>query len=368
MTPDLGHGGVLHEGRLDFEGTDQVPGRLDHVVASADEPEVAVLVPAGEVPAQVPAAERSRPGSAPRRRDSRGTSTANRAAAPAPPPGRGRLDGGAVLVDHDLAVLVAHEDGRLDAGQRPAHRPGADVHAGVVGDHDPAGLGLPPVVVDGKPESLLAPHDDLGVERLARRWRRSGGRSGRAPWPASAPACMSMRRAVGAVYQTVTPSASSMPYQRSASKSPSSTMLVTPWTSGDDDAVRGAGDPARDRPCTRRRRRGAGRGRSARWRGAATTASCTCTAPLGVPVVPLVKWSRAMSSGSVAGDRTPVTPPRRARSRWTMPWVDGRNAGGSPPIRITWRRSGQPIDDRLTLRRYKVGVVTRTRPAPSSRR
>ena len=33
----------------------------------------------------------------------------------------------------------------------------------------------------------------------------------------------------------------------------------------------------------------------------ATTASCTCRAPLGWPVVPLVKWSSATLSGSVGG-------------------------------------------------------------------
>ena len=46
------------------------------------------------------------------------------------------------------------------------------------------------------------------------------------------PAFISMRMAVGAVYQTVTRSLSRMPYQRAASKSPSSTMLVTPFVRG----------------------------------------------------------------------------------------------------------------------------------------
>ena len=39
--------------------------------------------------------------------------------------------------------------------------------------------------------------------------------------------------AVGAVYQTVTRWSCEVRYQRSASKSPSSTMLVTPWVSGE---------------------------------------------------------------------------------------------------------------------------------------
>jgi len=48
----------------------------------------------------------------------------------------------------------------------------------------------------------------------------------------SAPNFIIMRMAVGAVYQTLTFSVSRIPYQRSASKSPSSTMLVTPLVSG----------------------------------------------------------------------------------------------------------------------------------------
>ncbi len=42
-----------------------------------------------------------------------------------------------------------------------------------------------------------------------------------------------MRTAVGAVYQTLTRSRSRMAYQRSASKSASSTMIVTPLVSGE---------------------------------------------------------------------------------------------------------------------------------------
>jgi len=42
-----------------------------------------------------------------------------------------------------------------------------------------------------------------------------------------------MRTAVGAVYHTLTRSDLRIEYQRSASKSPSSMMLVTPLVSGD---------------------------------------------------------------------------------------------------------------------------------------
>ena len=48
----------------------------------------------------------------------------------------------------------------------------------------------------------------------------------------SVPAFVSMRIAVGAVYQTVTRLSWMIPYHRSASSSPSSTRLVTPCTNG----------------------------------------------------------------------------------------------------------------------------------------
>ena len=51
-------------------------------------------------------------------------------------------------------------------------------------------------------------------------------------WATSAPSRISRRIAVGAVYQTVTRWSWRMRYHRSASKSPSSTMQVTPWVSG----------------------------------------------------------------------------------------------------------------------------------------
>ena len=64
-----------------------------------------------------------------------------------------------------LALRV--DDAGLDAGERPAHGAGAYVHAGVVGDHDAAGLRLPPVVVERHADSLDAPLDGLRVEGLA---------------------------------------------------------------------------------------------------------------------------------------------------------------------------------------------------------
>jgi hypothetical protein len=44
---------------------------------------------------------------------------------------------------------------------------------------------------------------------------------------------MSVRNAVGAVYQMLTSCSARIRYQRSASKSASSTMPVTPWVRGE---------------------------------------------------------------------------------------------------------------------------------------
>jgi len=60
--------------------------------------------------------------------------------------------------------------------------------------------------------------------------RRSGNSRRRA---ASVPPFIIIRTAVGAVYHTLTRSASRIEYQRSASKSASSMMLVTPIVSGE---------------------------------------------------------------------------------------------------------------------------------------
>ncbi len=96
---------------------------------------------------------------------------------------------------------------------------------------------IPPVSVchqlswNGSP-STSCPHTTpsgfSGSPTLARnrRLRKSNRRT------SAFPAFIIMRMAVGAVYQTDTPLSRTIPYQRSASKSPSSTMLVTPWTSG----------------------------------------------------------------------------------------------------------------------------------------
>ena len=114
-----------------------------------------------------------------------------------------------------------------------------------VGDHDAAGLGLPPVVVDRQAEHLLAPPHGLGVERLADAGDEAQLREAVARAPAPAPAFISMRIAVGAVYQTLT---------RSLLQDAVPALGVELGLVDDaghavqqrrDDAVGGAGDPAR---------------------------------------------------------------------------------------------------------------------------
>ena len=126
-------------------------------------------------------------------------------------------------------------------------------------------------------------------------WRRLDSSR---PASGSAPAFMSIRSAVGAVYQTLTRSCSRIEYQRTASNSASSTMQVTPQASGEtrpyDVPVTQPGSAVHQN--TSPSRRSSANRPVASW---ATTASCTCTAPLGIPVVPLVKWTNAGSSAPV---------------------------------------------------------------------
>ena len=90
-------------------------------------------------------------------------------------------------------------------------------------------------------------------------------------------------------------------YQRSASKSASSTTLVRPCVERRDDAVRRAGDPARIGRAPETIVRDGSRARSARSRGARPPPRARASHLSAVPVVPLVKCSSARSCGSVGG-------------------------------------------------------------------
>ncbi len=177
-------------------------------------------------------------------------------------------------------------------------------------------------------------------------WRRADRSCPRA---CSAPARISMRSAVGAVYQTVTRCSSRIVYQRSASNSSSSTMLVTPHVSGAtipyDVPVTQPGSAVHQNtssPSPRSRTE-----RAVAW--CATTAWWTWTTPFGFPVVPLVKCSSDQSSGSVGGTGPGSGASASNACRSCTPPSVKRSAPG--PAMSTWARSGSWSRMGATLRR-----------------
>ena len=133
--------------------------RLDDVVGTPHEPEVAVGIPLCHVARQVPAIGEAFAVAlilAEIAAEHRGPAGLEREFALEsrfghdPDPGRGALD------DH-----------RFDARQRLAHRSGLHRQGGEIGDRDAASLRLPPIVVERPAERLLAPHHCFGIERLA---------------------------------------------------------------------------------------------------------------------------------------------------------------------------------------------------------
>ena len=69
----------------------------------------------------------------------------------------------AILVS---AILYIHNRG-LDARQWLAHGSRLHIHGGIVGDHDAAGLGLPPVIVKRLAKDTIAPDNRFRVQRFA---------------------------------------------------------------------------------------------------------------------------------------------------------------------------------------------------------
>ena len=157
----LGDGRMLHQRAFHFERTDEMAGALDDVVGAADEPIVALAVPHREIAGEIPAADETfaiallfiEVGAHHRR--------------PARP--QRELAHGHRLGDFADARRPSTRSTMpaVDARQRPAHRARLHVHRQVIGDHDAAGLGLPPVVVERLAERLTAPHHGFGIERLA---------------------------------------------------------------------------------------------------------------------------------------------------------------------------------------------------------
>ena len=171
----LGHGGVADQRVLDLGGRDPVPGDVHHVVDPAQQPEVAVLVPLGAVAGEVTARE-ARPV---------GLLVALVVAVDAAQhagPRLGEDEVAALVVVDRAAVVVDHVD--RDARERRHGRAGlGGGDAGQRGDHDAAGLGLPPGVDDGAAPAAdvgAVPDPGLGVDGLADRTEEAQAATGRA--------------------------------------------------------------------------------------------------------------------------------------------------------------------------------------------
>ena len=113
---------MFEQHALDLERADQMSGRLDHIVGTADEPVVAVAIAPGEVAGQVVAAEQNTSGNAPRP-----TGTPRNIDGQ---PGRSASSpsvSGVSTTSIARSPVSAH-DGGLDARQRASHRARPDVH------------------------------------------------------------------------------------------------------------------------------------------------------------------------------------------------------------------------------------------------
>ena len=156
------HGGLQHgrmqvQRALDLERTDQMAGRLDDVVAAADEPEIAARIAPRLVAGEVPAVREAL---------AIALLVVEVALNIDGQSGRSAISPSSSAEQLDRAVLPAPRDGDLDARHCQPHRAGPD-RGEEVGDHDRAGLGLPPGVVHRQTERIDAPRDRLGIQRLA---------------------------------------------------------------------------------------------------------------------------------------------------------------------------------------------------------
>ena len=116
----------------------------------------------------------------------------------------------------ELPDLAGRELGDAAVRRRPrrslASMPGSGlpIEPGRTSMHGRFAIMIPPVSVchqlswNGRPSTSLPQHDGLRVERLADRGRDPQRATDRAAARSSGPAFISMRIAVGAVYQTVT--------------------------------------------------------------------------------------------------------------------------------------------------------------------
>ena len=159
----LGHGRVVHQGRLHLGGGDAVARHVHDVVHPAQQPEVAVGVHPGPVAGEIAALVGGPVGLA----------VALGVAPDAPQhrrPGAG--DGEVAAAGGHRGAVGVHHLGE-DPGQGPGGRARlGDGGAGQRGDHVAAGLGLPPGVhhrAAPAADVAVVPHPRLGVDGLPHR-------------------------------------------------------------------------------------------------------------------------------------------------------------------------------------------------------
>src|SRR4051812_47116905 len=160
----LGHMLVADDRGLDLGRGHAVAGDVDHIVDAPDDPEVAVLVPAGRVADEVDVLAVL----GPVRLDVALVVPVERAQHPGPRPAQSQV---ALLGAGVVGLLV--DDLRLDARQRRAGRPRLHVlQPGQRGDEDRARLGLPPGVDNWAAlaaDHVVVPEPGLRVDRLSDR-------------------------------------------------------------------------------------------------------------------------------------------------------------------------------------------------------
>ena len=160
----FGHGVMADQRTLDFGGAEAVAGDVEHVIDAADDPEIAVLVPAGAVTGEIESGNFA-PVSflIPRAVAVNGAEHGG--------PGFANDEFAAHVGSDFLAVVI--DDGGINAEERKRRGAGLGRRGtGERGNHDRSGFGLPPGVDDGTASGadfLVIPHPRLGVDRLADR-------------------------------------------------------------------------------------------------------------------------------------------------------------------------------------------------------
>ena len=165
---------MFHQHAFHLKRANQVARRLDDIVRATDKPVVTVGITPRQVARQVQVAIKALAVAR------LVVQVAAKHAGPAAFERQFAFHIGGVDDAHagrlTLGFQVFHDAG-FHAWQRPAHGAGFDVKSGGVGNHDAAGFGLPPVVMNRQAQHLLAPPHGFGVERFAHAGHKAQGRS-----------------------------------------------------------------------------------------------------------------------------------------------------------------------------------------------